>query len=282
MKNVVNLKYKNKLRHILRLVKGLGFDLTPESKILEFGCGAGEIVSVLRSNKMQAFGCDIKKIDEIDFNTTSMFNEKIIKLINVRPYRIPFDDNTFDFIFSDQVFEHVINYSESISEISRILKPGGFCLHIFPSRYKPIEAHTGVPFSSLNNSYSWLFFWAKMGIRKKSQLGFSPHETAIENHEYLTNRTKYLSKKQIRDNFKKYFDDVKFCEDLFLKYSKRGELFYKIFRFAPFMFRFYSTFQNRVLIAKNPGKLTSNGGEGSLGFCQRTLQRKGRIDHGSR
>jgi SAM-dependent methyltransferase len=282
MKNSVELKYKNKLKHILCLVKGLGFDITSDSMILEFGCGTGKIVNELRSFEKHAFGCDIKINDEKYVNTKAMYDEKIIRLIDVCPYKIPFDDNTFDFIFSDQVFEHVTNYSESISEIRRILKPGGFCLHIFPSRFKPIEAHIRVPFSSINNSYLWLFFWAKMGIRKKSQIGFSPHETAIENNEYLKKRTNYLSKKKILENFEKFFDDVKFCEELFLKYSKRGEMFYKIFQFAPFMFRFYSTFQNRVLIAKNPKKLASSGGDGSLGFCQRRLRRIGVVDNGSK
>ena len=54
-----------------------------------------------------------------------MINTHILRVISENPYRIPFDDNTFDIVFSDQVFEHVQDYPTAISEIKRVLKPTG-------------------------------------------------------------------------------------------------------------------------------------------------------------
>lgn len=50
-----------------------------------------------------------------------------IQCINLQD--IPFRDNTFDFIITEDVFEHVENIDKGFSEIYRVLKPNGY--HIF-------------------------------------------------------------------------------------------------------------------------------------------------------
>lgn len=42
---------------------------------------------------------------------------------------MPFEDNTFDIVVSEDVFEHVEHYGQALKEIFRVLKPGG--CHIF-------------------------------------------------------------------------------------------------------------------------------------------------------
>lgn len=39
--------------------------------------------------------------------------------------KLPFEDETFDFIIANHVLEHVPNWFESFKEIARVLKPGG-------------------------------------------------------------------------------------------------------------------------------------------------------------
>lgn len=40
----------------------------------------------------------------------------------------PFPNNKFDVVVSDQVIEHILNLDNFISEVYRILKPGGYCV----------------------------------------------------------------------------------------------------------------------------------------------------------
>ncbi len=50
--------------------------------------------------------------------------------------KMEFADNTFDFIYSTWVFEHIDNVSESLKEINRVLKPNGLAwigVHLFLS-----------------------------------------------------------------------------------------------------------------------------------------------------
>jgi SAM-dependent methyltransferase len=48
---------------------------------------------------------------------------------------IPFADKQFDVIVSDAVLEHVRNISAMVSETFRVLKPGGYALHMFGPLY---------------------------------------------------------------------------------------------------------------------------------------------------
>ena len=45
---------------------------------------------------------------------------------------LPFTDDSFDSIFSSEVFEHVFNLDEILGELDRVLKPGGVMLVTVP------------------------------------------------------------------------------------------------------------------------------------------------------
>src|SRR5262249_45270721 len=38
---------------------------------------------------------------------------------------LPFDENSFDFAFSQSVLEHVVGWEETLAELRRVLRPGG-------------------------------------------------------------------------------------------------------------------------------------------------------------
>ncbi len=146
-----------------------------------------------------------------------------LSIIESEPYRLPYDDGTFDFVFSQQVFEHVQDYPEAIAEIHRILKVDGISLHVFPSRYRPIESHVFVPFASIIQDLWWLRLWARLGIRKGNQAGMEAEQVAQMNHEYLTSSTNYLTPTQILSHLSAAFDDYGFCEKQAAKYTRLGK-----------------------------------------------------------
>lgn len=47
--------------------------------------------------------------------------------------RIPFDDNSFDVVVSNQVFDHTEKPRPVFAEIRRVLKPGGVFIALFPA-----------------------------------------------------------------------------------------------------------------------------------------------------
>lgn len=76
--------------------------------MLDFGCGDGEFVQAFAGQGFEAHGCDIVLDHESDR----------LRLISDDPYRLPFNDATFDCVVSQQVFEHVQDYHAALGEIS--------------------------------------------------------------------------------------------------------------------------------------------------------------------
>jgi SAM-dependent methyltransferase len=116
------------------------------SKTLDYGCGQGEIVERLLARGTDAYGCD-------DFYEggsykgavrPKLFEERRIR--EMVDNRIPFDDGFFDVVVHNQVFEHVPDTNLAVSEIARVLKPGGTILAIFPDDSWWREGHCGIPF----------------------------------------------------------------------------------------------------------------------------------------
>ena len=46
---------------------------------------------------------------------------------------IPLTDNSVDIVFSSNVLEHVPDLSQMHSEVRRVLKPDGYCIHVLPT-----------------------------------------------------------------------------------------------------------------------------------------------------
>ena len=229
------------LRLHQNVLKELGYQLEPGSTVLDFGCGAGEMVAEYRKEGYEAFGCDIKL--EAD--------ESFLRRIEEAPYRIPFADHSFDFVFSDQVLEHVQDHHAAFSEICRVMKPGAISLHIFPSRLAPIEGHVFVPLAGAIQNHSWLIFWALLHLREPSQRGKGFREVADENYAYLKNRTRYLSKSEIIKAASPYFDEISFVERHMIKHSYgKARYIYPIVKALPFVASLYSTFYSRVILLR--------------------------------
>lgn len=248
-----NIKNNNNFYLKNNIFKDLGHELSNDSLILDFGCGNGENVQLFREAGFNAFGCDINFKDSDNKTTRDLIDNNVIKLIDTDNYTLPFKDNTFDYIFSNMVFEHVQDYTSSIYELSRVLKPSGFCMHVFASRNTPIEPHVKVPLATIIRSYYWLYFWAAMGIRNKFQNGLTAGETAKHNLNYLNNETKYFSEKVIIKYFKTSFENAYFIEDTLMKYSSRKYLPFlaRIFPFLPLIFR---KFVSRIVFTSHPKK----------------------------
>lgn len=49
------------------------------------------------------------------------------------PYTLPYNDDYFDLVVSGQMLEHCNNPFKSIREMKRVLRPGGYMIHIVPS-----------------------------------------------------------------------------------------------------------------------------------------------------
>jgi SAM-dependent methyltransferase len=91
-------------------------------RVLDLGCGRGNSVEYFRKVKP-----DIKWVG-LDIESSPEVNSRMRSDCEFHTYdgvHIPFDDNSFDLIYCNQVFEHVEKPAELLLEVKRVLKPGG-------------------------------------------------------------------------------------------------------------------------------------------------------------
>lgn len=63
-------------------------------------------------------------------NNDAVLNENYISICGYAQL-IPFEDNTFDYIFSCNCFQHISAFSHALDEMYRVLKPGGILFSNF-------------------------------------------------------------------------------------------------------------------------------------------------------
>lgn len=77
--------------------------------------------SIFNENKWNYVGLDIQEGNNVDIVVTDIYNWFEI------------DDNTYDVVISGQFFEHLEFFWLTMSQIERVLRPGGYVCIIVPS-----------------------------------------------------------------------------------------------------------------------------------------------------
>jgi ubiquinone/menaquinone biosynthesis C-methylase UbiE len=198
------------------ITQNFGINPSMETKILDFGCGLGEMVSFFYSKGFDAHGCDI--FDKWKNNPTTIGK---FSLISQNPYRLLYDDNIFNVVISTSVLEHAKNKDECFSEIFRVLKPGGVSIHLFPSKwYLPYEPHIRIPLVNFfwpNCPDWWIRTWVH--IRAIFIPKLKPYRSKIIETYLEFNREgiDYLPNSSYRQKSLKIFGNFESLTDLYIE-----------------------------------------------------------------
>ena len=99
------------------------------SRILEGGCGRGQLVHAFKYQGYLSFGLDFAK--ETVFRVKKAVPE--LDLITGDVFAVPLKDNFIDGYVSKGVIEHFWHgYDQIFSEMSRVIKENGFLFIAFP------------------------------------------------------------------------------------------------------------------------------------------------------
>jgi SAM-dependent methyltransferase len=94
------------------------------------------MVRMLRGDEVDLYGCDVVSGDFPPFYEFARLKYSQIH----HPYLLPYEDGSFDVVFGSGVLEHVPNASESLKELYRIIRPGGyFIMTMLPNRLSYTE-----------------------------------------------------------------------------------------------------------------------------------------------
>lgn len=118
--------------------------LTPLAgeRLLDVGCADGTYTRRLADGFLSVDAIDIEPERLADFRKSlSRMNQQAIRVHDMSASDIGFRDNSFDMVTAIEVLEHVADLDGTLSEVSRVLKPGGrFCVTT-PNRWFPFETH---------------------------------------------------------------------------------------------------------------------------------------------
>lgn len=114
-------------------------------KVLDWGCRHAVDSCLIRkdfSDNVEIFGCDVTEENEysIFYSAAKIRYNKLN-----HPWLLPYGNNMFDTVIASGVIEHVPNDYESIKEIYRIIKSGGYFIITFlPNKYSYTENINGL------------------------------------------------------------------------------------------------------------------------------------------
>jgi 2-polyprenyl-3-methyl-5-hydroxy-6-metoxy-1,4-benzoquinol methylase len=131
-KDFNNNFHQRRLNCTIDLVKNQG--TTPNLRLLDLGCGQGLFTNAFKKEfkYYDVYGLD-HSITAIEY-ASSNFGE--IDFVVADAYYPPFEDEYFDIIVCNNIWEHVPDPLNLLKSISRILKPNGQLIISTPSRYR--------------------------------------------------------------------------------------------------------------------------------------------------
>lgn len=194
---------------------------SPEGPVLDFGCGAGAVVLAGRERGLELYGADAfeGREDQRDKATRAGLIGDTIRMIS-DDGRLPFDDELFTMVVANQVFEHIADFERPLREISRVLKPGGRLLALFPSLGVIREGHIGIPmahwFPPGGIQYRYVHLLRSLGLGHSHWGGgasWSSAEWARRTTAYLRDHTFYRRKHAAIHAFQRHFDVALIEED---------------------------------------------------------------------
>jgi SAM-dependent methyltransferase len=117
---------EDRILKLIKLLKGYSFE-----KFLDIGCGDGSLTLFL-AKLVKAK--DIKAV-EIAEDGAKRTREKGIDcyVIDVDSEPLPFEDETFDFVFCGEIIEHLFDPDHLLSEVHRVLKTNGIAIFTTPN-----------------------------------------------------------------------------------------------------------------------------------------------------
>lgn len=164
--------------------------------LLEIGAGIGTDLSQFARNGAN--------VTDLDLSAGHMAHAKenfALRGLNARfvhhdAERLPFDDNSFDVVYSNGVLHHTPNTRSVVAEIKRVLRPGGKAIIMMYAE---------------DSLHYWLKLVWQLGLRDKRLLRQSMHDVMSETVEITANDAKPLVKVYTRRRLRELFagfDDI--------------------------------------------------------------------------
>mgnify|MGYP003975741561 CR=1 FL=1 len=178
-------------------------DSTPLSGVIDFESLSGKRVLDIAigtgwsSEQFARFGAKVSGIDispsaiELSKKRFELFDLPRAQLVVADAQKLPFEDNTFDFVLAWGCLMHMPDTQQAINEINRVLKPGGKMKAMMYNKH---------------SLHWWYYIWLSKGILRGKLLGMSNQELSNRYTDGVyqggNKLTKFFSSNEVKDMFR--------------------------------------------------------------------------------
>jgi ubiquinone/menaquinone biosynthesis C-methylase UbiE len=134
-RNNLAKKSQNEYWHYIELVRS---HIPSHEMILEVGCGVGTASSMFAEAGYRIVGTDISPLFLREATGKSNKLPNTIGFTACDTTALPFADDSFGAVVSNETIEHLIDVAAALDEMARIIKIGGFIVCRLPSLSTPI------------------------------------------------------------------------------------------------------------------------------------------------
>lgn len=127
---LLDSNYRRRIQKPANLIKWSG--VKEGMNILEIGCGSGAFTTFFAratGKNGKVFALDIQKdmLAQLERKLKKLENRDIdnLEIVHSDAYNMPFKNNFFDLAYMISVFQEIPDKVKTLSEIKRVLKPGG-------------------------------------------------------------------------------------------------------------------------------------------------------------
>ena len=186
-KNLLDAHDENYLRHYVDLVIRYA---PKDSKILDLGCGNGISSRLLNRAGFDVVGTDISPLFLEDArNWESLHDKPKLRYQVCDVLELPFEDESFDVICSNELIEHLPDVETALKEMVRVVRKGGRVVLSGPNLCSPLTS---------------LFDWARLMCGKSGRPVWGETKQQawqqFKQNCRLYLRKKFYSKKQAKQS----------------------------------------------------------------------------------
>ena len=143
-----------------------------DARVLDVGCGIGTYV-----RRFRQYSDDVHGI-EVEAERVAEASEELPNIVLAVGEDLPYPDDHFDLVFSNEVIEHVEDDRQTAAEMVRVTKPGGIIVAFAPNRLYPFETHGAYFGKRYVFGNIPLINWLPDPLRAR----FAPHVRAYTGH----------------------------------------------------------------------------------------------------
>ncbi len=183
--------------------------LVPSPTILDYGCGAGQVIDVGRQAGLEVYGVRMDPDGSAPPMEGALKNPTDSVVRTAAHRTIPFEANRFDAVICNQVLDQVPNLDDALAEIYRVLKPGGTLLCTVPTREQFREGGVGIPFVHWFAEGSRTRFYYTLALRTIGLGHFkdkrSRRQWTCDALAWVDQRTHHRDRRAIMSSFARWF-----------------------------------------------------------------------------